>query len=160
MKNFKILKGLILILALTFTLIGCSNSSNSSQNVEGSLEEIMASVYNGVDKNLSALNITEVTPENLSYYLGVKDLDYSEAIASEPVISVHAHSVVLARVNDVSKIEEIKSQIKANVNPRKWICVGIEDKNVIVDSIGDLVILIMDNDYSKELHKNFKNLSK
>ena len=124
MKNFKILKGLILILALTFTLIGCSNSSNSSQNVEGSLEEIMASVYNGVDKNLSALNITEVTSENLSYYLGVKDLDYSEAIASEPVISVLAHSVVLARVNDVSMIEEIKSQIKANVNPRKWICVG------------------------------------
>ena len=48
--------------------------------------------------------------------------------------------------------------IKDNINPRKWICVGVEEDNVIVDNIGDLVILIMDNNYPDTLHENFKNL--
>ena len=54
--------------------------------------------------------------------------------------------------------EEDKKEILEEVNPRKWICVGVEEDKVIVDSIGDLVILIMDNNYPETLHENFKNL--
>jgi hypothetical protein len=48
--------------------------------------------------------------------------------------------------------------IRNNVNPQKWICVGVDRENVIVDSIGDLVILIMSDNGPQALHEAFLNL--
>lgn len=162
MKKFKNLKSLIIILLFSFTLIGCSNNTSSSGNkdIEGTLPEIMESIYSGINKDMNGLINTEINNENITYYLGVKSLEFKEALASEPMINIDPHSVVLVRINDTSKIEDIKSQIKAKVDPRKWICVGVEEENVIVDNLGDIIILIMDNNLSKELLENFKNLSK
>ena len=35
--------------------------------------------------------------------------------------------------------------IKENVDPRKWVCVGVEEDHVNTFVIDDLVILVMDN---------------
>ena len=37
----------------------------------------------------------------------------------------------------------VKTEIKNNVNPRKWMCVEVPKEDVIVKSKGDLIILIM-----------------
>lgn len=160
MKTLKSLKSLILILAFAFVAIGCSNSTSKNDSVEGSLPELMTKIYSGSERENSNLVNTEITAENLSYYTGLDSLDFKEGLASEPMINVDPHSVVLLRINDVSQVEDIKSQIKAKVDPRKWICVEVAPENVIVDNIGDLVIIIMDNNESAKLHENFKNLSK
>lgn len=151
---------ILLMLLISLSAVACTSAKDSSSNVEGSLSDIMAKVYEGTEDNSPMLMQTEVTSENLSYYLGVEALDFKEGLASEPMINAIAHSVVLVRVNDGVDIEKTKTEIKEKVNPRKWICVGVEDDNVIVDSIGDLIILIMDNENSETLHKNFQNLSK
>lgn len=160
MKTLKNLKSLILILAFAFVAIGCSNSTSKNASIEGSLPELMTKIYSGTERETANLINTEITAENLNYYTGLDSLDFKEGLASEPMINVDPHSVVLLRVNDVSQVEDIKSQIKAKVDPRKWICVEVAPENVIVDNIGDLVIVIMDNNESKALHENFKNLSK
>jgi hypothetical protein len=102
--------------------------------------------------------LTEINAENIEYFLGTADIDYKEALASEAMITSIAHSMVLLRANDGADIEKIKKAIKDNVDGRKWICVGVEDKNIVVDNIGNLVILIMDNE-SKALHDSFKKLA-
>ena len=67
------------------------------------------------------------------------------------------HSVVLIRLKDASKAKEVVEEIKANVNPSKWICVTA--KNVEVLSKGDLVVLIMSNDdLAPRIKANFENL--
>ena len=38
---------------------------------------------------------------------------------------------------------QVKTKIKETINPRKWICVGVEEEDVIVKNKGDLIILIM-----------------
>lgn len=149
---------MLLTFMLTLSVVACSNGKSSSSNVEGNLTDIMAKVYEGVEAPMLAQ--TEVNSENLSYFLGVESLDFKEALASEAMINAIAHSVVLVRVNDGVDVEKAKTEIKAKVDPRKWVCVGVEDNNVIVDSIGDLIILIMDNESSEALHKNFQNLAK
>lgn len=149
---------MLLTFMLALSVVACSNGKSSSSNVEGNLTDIMAKVYEGVEAPMLAQ--TEVNSENLSYFLGVESLDFKEALASEPMINAIAHSVVLVRVNDGVDVEKAKTEIKAKVDPRKWVCVGVEDNNVIVDSIGDLIILIMDNESSEALHKNFQNLAK
>ena len=63
------------------------------------------------------------------------------------------------KVEEGADVEAAKTAIKENVNPRKWVCVGVEDeKNVIVDNRGDLIVLIMENNHAQTIHNNFKNL--
>jgi hypothetical protein len=57
-----------------------------------------------------------------------------------------------------SDIEAAKKAIKENVNPRKWLCVGVEEDQVIVKNKGNLIILIMVADGSEELEAGFDSL--
>ena len=114
-------------------------------NVEGTLEEIMAKVYAGFGEDelpmLGDMPVDVTDAEAVEYYLGTSDLSIKEALVREPMMGSIPHSVVLVRLNDAKDAEAAVAKIKEKANPRKWICV--EAKNVVVDSIGDLVILIM-----------------
>ena len=154
------MKKLFLVLLMgfmTFTLTGCG-----SENVEGTLEEIMTSVYADIPEDERPMMLTnmEVNEENIEFYLGTDDIEYEEALASESGVGSIAHSVVLVRVKDGEDIEEVKEEIKENVDPRKWVCVGVEEEDVIVKNKGNLVILIMVEDETSrnKLEKAFDNL--
>ena len=149
----------ISILAFSFMALivftACSNN-----NVEGSLEDIMERVYKDIpqDERPMMLGNIEVTDENVEYYLGTSDIEYEEALASESQVGSIAHSVVLVRVKDNADIESIKTKIKENVNPRKWICVGVEEDEVVVKNKGNLIILIMSQNNREKIEKGFDNL--
>lgn len=136
-------------------LTGCG-----TKNVEGTLEEIMTKVYSNLpeDETPMALSNTVITDENIEYYLGTKDIEYEEALASEPMVSSIAHSVVLIRTKDNADIEAIKTKIKESVNPRKWICVEVAEKDIVVKNKGNLIILIMVETGKESLEKGFDNL--
>ena len=146
---------LLMSVCMTFLLTG-----RGSKNVEGSLEEIMTKVYANVadDEKPMGLANTEVTDENIEYYLGTSDIEYKEALASESMTGSIAHSVVLVRVKENADVEATKTKIKENVDPRKWICVGVEEDEVVVKSKGDLIILIMTQTGKEKLEKVFDNL--
>ena len=114
-------------------------------NIEGTLEEIMAKVYAGFGEDelpmLGDMPVDVTDKDAVEYYLGTSELSIKEALVREPMMGSIPHSVVLVRLNDAKDAEAAVAKIKENANPRKWICV--EAKNVVVDSIGDLVILIM-----------------
>ena len=153
MKKIGILS-LVLFIATIF-LTGCG-----VEKVEGTLEDIMEKVYSNIpeDERPAMLENIEVTDENVEYYLGTSDIEYEEAIASESMTGSIAHSVVLVRTKKNADIEGIMSKIKENVNPRKWICVGVEKEDVIVKNKGDLIILIISQNNRDQINKGFDNL--
>lgn len=131
-------------------------------NLEGSLEEIMDKIYEtaNVDANFkeyikTGLMKEEVTAERAEYHLGKADIEFEEALASEPMMQPGAYSLVLVRVKEGADVEKIKTDIKENVDPMKWVCVGVQEENVIVDSIGDIIFLVMSDDQAKPLHEAF-----
>lgn len=149
---------LVLIMGvLCFSLTGCGE-----KNIEGTLEEIMTKVYADIpeDERPMMLMNTEVNGENIEYYLGTADIEYDESLASESGVGSIAHSVVLLRTKDNADIESIKTTIKENVDPRKWICVGVEEDDVIVKNKGNLIILIMVEDETTrtKIEQAFDNL--
>ena len=149
----KIILGCLACVTL-FSLTGCGE-----KQVEGTLEEIMTKVYADVpeDERPMILTNTEVTEENVENYLGTKDIEYEEALASESAVGSIAHSVVLVRMKDGANIEDAKKKIEENVNPRKWICVEAED--VVVKNKGNLIILIMSSsNYIEKIENSFDNL--
>ena len=146
----------LLILSLVLCFAGCQKQS---ENISGSLSDIMKEVYKNIPEDeLPELVNAEVNKDNQEYYLGSSDITYKEALASEPLMSSVAHSVVLVRANSIKDVDNIKKEIKEKINPRKWVCVGVDEKNVFVESKGDLVILIMDNEYATTIRDNFLNL--
>lgn len=147
----------IIMGVLCLSLTGCGE-----KNVEGTLEEIMTKVYADIpeDERPMMLMNTEVNEENIEYYLGTTDIEYDSALASESGVGSIAHSVVLLRTKDNADIENIKTTIRENVDPRKWICVGVEEDDVIVKNKGNLVILIMVEDEAtrEKIEQAFDNL--
>ena len=157
MKKFKYLGLCCLLVMGLFLVTGCGN-----KNVEGSLEDIMTKLYAEIpeDNRPGGLTNMEINDENIESFIGTDDVEYIEAIASESMMGSIAHSVVLIRVKDTSEIEEYKKEILENVNPRKWICVGVEKEEVIVESKGDLimVVIVQDKDNRDKIAKAFDNL--
>ena len=91
---------------------------------------------------------------------GAEGLDIVEAYACEPMMSSVAHSVCLIKMAEGSDIEAAKTAIRENVNPRKWICVSVEPENIRVESIGNLILLVMDNNHCQQITDNFLELAK
>ena len=163
MKMLKKIGLFAIIISTVLVLVGCGKEETKAENkkeanVEGTLEEIMAKVYANLPTEETPMMLTnmEVNAENIEYYLGTADIEYKEALASEPGIGSIPHSVVLLRVKDGADVEAIKTKIKDSVNPRKWVCV--EAENVIVKSKGDLIILIMATDGADKLETGFDSL--
>jgi hypothetical protein len=166
-------KLLVLLLAVTtvFSFVACSaagtNPVDSNSNLEGSLDDILAAIYDTAEVDDSfkdfikdGLMTTPITSENVAYHLGKDGIEFESAIASEPIMQPGAYSLCLVRVKEGADIEKIKTDIKENVNPQKWICVGVDPENIIVDSIGDVIFLVMSDEQAKPLHDAFLALKK
>lgn len=150
----KISLSLIILGTLFFT--GCTSKV---QNIEGSLEEIMTKLYEGIseDQLPMALSNIEITNENVESYLGTSDIEFESALASESMVGSIAHSVILVRAKENQDIEALKAKIEANINPNKWICVTAE--NVIVKNKGNLILVVMSNELASPIEQNFDKLS-
>ena len=125
------------------------------------LIDILGKIYAGVDTVPAGRLMTgEISADRQAYYIGVdaETLPLAEGIFSEPMMTATAHSVCLIRVKDGADIEQAKKDILEKVDPRKWICVGVASHNVRVESIGNLILLVMDNHAPDELTFNFRSM--
>ena len=158
-KSLKFLGVMGIFCFLLIGLTGCGKKEE--KNVEGTLSEIMDKLYDGLDSDKTPMTEKiEITSENVNNFLGTDEIEYTEAMAREPMISSIAHSVVLLRTKDGADVEKVKEQLKENINPRKWVCVWVETKDVIIKSKGNLVIAIVieAKDIRDTISNNFDNL--
>lgn len=171
MRKLKKLLLLLVMITMTMSLTGCGE-----KNVEGELTDIMEDVYKemyaSIDEEerpmLTTVNVLEKTEDMtdedveaaVEYAIGTTDIKYKEIYESKPMIGSLAYSVVLVRMEENADIEDAKTKIKENVDPRKWICAEVEKDDVIVKSKGDLIILIMvENETLREkIEEGFDNL--
>ena len=138
-------KILIILMVFVSTLFftGCGQ-----KNIEGKLDDLMDNVYKDIKEDDLPMMIEQIklNDENIANFVGTKEIDYKEALASESGIGSYAHSVVLLRAKDDADIEKMKETIKKEINPRKWVCVGVERDEVVVENRGNLIIVIIESD--------------
>ncbi len=156
---------LAIMIAALFLVTGCGEEKKEetkTKNVEGTLTEIAEKIYEKLPEDNTPMGLThiELTDENITNFIGTKDIEYKEALAVESQVGSIAHSTVLIRTKKGADIEAIKKEIKEKVNPRKWICVGVEDDEVIIKNKGDLIIVIIIQDEvgRESIDKGFDSL--
>ena len=163
-------KLLLLLLATTvvFELVSCqteNGNTNPGNNLEGDLESILEKIYKNAEVDESFKDFVEnglltnhITLDNAAYHLGKEGIEFVSAIVSEPMMSTSAYSLCLVRVKEGADIEQIKTAIKENVDPMKWVCVGVDPDNIIVDNIGDVIFLLMSDFQTEALYNSFLGL--
>ncbi len=126
--------------------------------LSGTLEELVTQVYEGLETELPSMGNMPIETEMSEYFLGVTADRYMEAQSGDALMSSVAHSMCLVRANSIDDVEQLKADIEANVDPRKWICV--EAETVIVDSVGDVILLVMsDNATATAIQESFLALA-
>lgn len=126
-----------------------------------SLEGIIERTYAGLEDPdvIPMVATTRITDETAEYYLGLKDLSQvEEAVASESAIGSIPHSVCLVRAKDGVDVEALKEEIRTSVNPRKWICVGVEREDIVMASQGNLILMVINPDIPQQIADSFMKL--
>ena len=129
---------------------------------ESPLMDIYGKLYANLEEGpyLGALWPMPFDSESAGWIIGAEGLDIVEAYACEPMMSSVALSVCLIKLAEGSDVEVAKTAIRENVNPAKWICVSVDPENIRVESIGNLVLLVMDNDNCQQIADAFLELAK
>lgn len=161
-KNKNIcLAGLVILLA-GLVCTACGGKEKSSGNLEGSLTDIMASLYENAEldsdfrDNLDSFETAEITDDLESYILGTDEITYTEGVVSMPMMSSKAYQCVLLRV-DEGDVETAKQLLKDNADPNKWVCVSAE--TTLVESRGNVIFFIMSSkEEAYAMNTAFQNL--
>lgn len=147
------MKKIITILISTlmiFSLVGCSsNKVERNPVLSEDLTKVLDKIYETADldeefrASLEHYQTVELNEENIQGYLGDTDFKFTEGISSAPMMSSIPYELVLLKLDENADVDAVKSTIKENANPRKWVCVEAEE--VIVESIDNTVLFLMAN---------------
>lgn len=111
-----------------------------------SAEELIDKIYETVmpEFALDKMTIDLSDADTVTWLTGISDASLlSDAAISEPMMSSQAYSMVVVRVADAAKAEEVAQTMLDNINPAKWVCVEADDIDAAV--YGDLVLFVMIN---------------
>lgn len=141
---------LCVVCVVMVTLCAACGKEAGSDQLEGSLTDIMAGLYEKAELSedfragMDSFETFELTEELEVSILGTDEIEYTEAVASIPMISPNAYQCVLLRVAE-DKVDTVKQQLKDNADLNKWVCVSAE--TMLIESRGDVIFFIMgDND--------------
>lgn len=139
-----ILLAMMMVLSLTACGSSGEEASEKVTNLEGSLSEIIDKIYaeQPVEFPVGTIEVDLSDADAVKAYTGLDSTDkIKEATVSESMMGSQAYSLVLVRLNDANDAETVANEMKAGIDPAKWICVEADDLSVV--AYGDTVMLIM-----------------
>ena len=152
---------LVAILVAVFAF-GSKPASNLEVNSAEDLTALVDQIYSGVSIEMPMLMTMPVDvadADAVKAYTGLDNADKIEyAVASEPMMTSQAYSLMLVKVKDGVDANAIAKTMNENVNERKWICVTAE--KIYSVASGDVVCLVMSNaDTAKTVFESFKTIA-
>ena len=147
---------------MTYNSLEEKHSSNLTINSVAYLTALIDQIYAGVSIEMPMLMTQELDMtdlETVKYFTGLENVnDIEYVVASEPMMSSQAYSLMLVKVKDGVDADSIAKTMNENVDERKWICVTAE--KIYSVASGDVVCLVMSNeDTSKTVYESFKTLA-
>lgn len=164
-KTVKILIAVAIVVAViaVVAVVGGNNSkSNLTVNSAADLTALVDQIYSGVTIEMPMVMTQEIDVTDADMVKYVTGLDSTEnveyVVASEPMMSSQAYSLVLVKVKDGVDANSIAKTMNENIDERKWICVTAE--KIYSVASGNVVCLVMTNEETaKPVFESFKTLA-
>ena len=137
---------MILVLAMAVAMVACGNKAAAADKapLAGTMEE-------------NALKVMEIAPvefmggtipvdltdaDAVFYFTGLSSAqNVTDVAVYESMMGSQAFSLVMVRTAEGADPKAVAQEMTDNINTRKWVCVGADEK--IVAGYGDTVMLIM-----------------
>lgn len=149
---------LAVIMIVVIMLVRSKDKSTSEFNSVDDLKTMVKSIYSDLGDTLPALEFQEINSSTESWkrYTGLSDSSNVEfALVSEPLMNAQAYSLVVLKVKDTSKIEDMKQEMYDGINMSKWICVSAE--KLYITNSGDIIFMVMaSDDWATPVYNGFK----
>ncbi len=158
-KSLSIIIPVVLVIAIVAGILIFVNLKENTKQDLGDLKEFVDGLYTDVTLELPKLETVkiDVTEEDMvKNFTALEDASVvEELVVSEPMMTSIAYSMVVLKVKDGTNVETVKTQMKDNLNLRKWLCVSAE--KLYVNNSGNYIFAFMATDeYVKALYDQFK----
>ena len=143
---------LILALVMATAMVACGNKAPAAADkapLAGTMEENALKVMEIAPVEFMAgtmpVDLTDTSEDGkwaLSYFTGLSDAaKITDVCVYEPMMGSQAFSLVMVRTAEGADPKAVAQEIKDNIDPRKWICVGADE--IMAAGYGDTVMFIM-----------------
>ena len=145
----KKLIALVLVLAMALAMAACGGKGAEKAPLEGTMEENVMKVMESAPVEFMAgtmpVDLSDTSEDGkwaLSYFTGLSDAaKITDVCVYEPMMGSQAFSLVMVRTAEGQDPKAVAEEMKANIDPRKWICVGADE--IMAAGYGDTVMFIM-----------------
>lgn len=149
----------VVMLAVIMLVRGRGNETSTSKfGTVDDVKTMVKSIYKDLGDILPALEFQKLnnSTESLNYFTGLSDSSNVKfTVVSEPLMNAQAYSLVVLKVKDVSKIEDMKQEMYENINMAKWICVSAE--KLYITNSDDIIFMVMaSDDWATPVYNGFK----
>lgn len=135
---------LMLVLALAVSMAACGSKAAAKTPLAGTMEENTLKIMElaPVEFMGGCIPVDLTDADSVKYFTGLSSAEkITDVAVYESMMGSQAFSLVLARVADANDAEAVAKEMTDNIDTRKWICVGADEK--VVAGYGDTVMLIM-----------------
>ena len=139
-----------------------SKTSNLNINTAEDLTTLVNKIYDGISIEMPMLQTMPLESTDTDMVKIFTGLDSSEnieyVVASEPMMSSQAYSLVLVKVKDGADANAMAKTMNENIDERKWICVTAE--KIYTTTSGNVICLVMTNaDTAQPVFDSFKTIA-
>lgn len=145
----KKMMALVMVLVMAVSMAACGSKAADKTPLEGTMEENVMKVmelapveFMGGTMPVDLGDTSEDGKWALSYFTGLQSADQvTDVCVYEPMMGSQAFSLVMVRTAEGADPKAVAQEMRDNIDPRKWICVGADE--ILAAGYGDTVMLIM-----------------
>ncbi len=140
----------------------CSSGSSGSAAPTGTAAEIAQKVFDEAKVEPFGETRTLETPEDIAFFLGSTNYPpFVDTAVVQPMISIDARIMYVLEVASEQEAADVVKQLETDVDPNKLICVTFTMDDVVIDSRGTVVFMVIDSKAEERdaLANAFKTIS-
>lgn len=124
-------------------------------NFDLSASEIVQHLVNESGAELFGMEDV-ITADNQQWFLGAGDYpEFTDSAVFAPMMNVDVSLIVVVKTESLTG-EELQALILDSIDPQRLVCVSFDlETDVIVDSYGDTTVLIINKQFTEEIHEAF-----
>lgn len=140
----KKLIALILVAVMAVSMVACGSKAADKAPMEGTMEENVMKIMEiaPVEFMGGAIPVDLADNDSVFYFTGLSSAEnITDVSVYEPMMGSQAFSLVMVRTAEGADPKAVAEEMKAGIDPRKWICVGADE--IMAAGYGDTVMFIM-----------------